>query len=63
MHILDTQGIEVMGAVDLVLHVRPCEGLVRQLDGTIEKRFSKKELMVPLQVRYTLCYTPSSDTH
>ena len=46
---LPTQGIEV-GDVDLVLHVRPCEGLVRQLDGTVEKRFAKKELMVPLQV-------------
>ena len=39
-----------MGEVDLVLHVRPCEGLVRQLDGTVEKRFAKKELLVPLQV-------------
>ena len=39
-----------MGDVDLVLHVRPCEGLVRQIDGTVEKRFAKKELMVPLQV-------------
>ena len=39
-----------MGDVDLVLHVRPCEGLVRQIDGTVEKRFAKKELLVPLQV-------------
>lgn len=45
------QGIEV-GDVDLVLHVRPCEGLVRQLDGTVEKRFAKKEIMVPLQVQH-----------
>jgi len=44
-----TQGIDV-GDVDLVLHVRPCEGLVRQIDGTVEKRFAKKELLVPLQV-------------
>lgn len=34
-----------------MLHVRPCEGLMRQLDGTIEKRFAKKELLCPIQVR------------
>ena len=39
-----------MGPTDVVLHVRPCEGLVRQLDGTVEKRFAKTELRVPLQV-------------
>ncbi|BDA46451.1 5'-3' exoribonuclease 1 [Coccomyxa sp. Obi] len=42
------QGLEV-GACDIMLHVRPCEGLMRQLDGTIEKRFSKKELLCPIQ--------------
>lgn len=39
----------------MVLHVRPCEGLVRQLDGTVEKRFSKTELRVPLQVGFGNC--------
>ncbi|DBA92644.1 TPA: hypothetical protein ACH3X1_002861 [Trebouxia sp. C0004] len=41
-------GMEV-GRCELVLHVRPCEGLMRQLDGTIEKRFAKKEILYPLQ--------------
>lgn len=45
------QGLEV-GPTDVVLHVRPCEGLVRQLDGTVEKRFAKTEQRVPLQVRH-----------
>ena len=45
------QGLEV-GPTDVVLHVRPCEGLVRQLDGTVEKRFAKAELRVPLQVTF-----------
>jgi hypothetical protein len=52
------QGIDV-GDVDLVLHVRPCEGLVRQLDGTVEKRFAKKEVMIPLQVGQLLSRTLS----
>ena len=43
------QGLDV-GRCELVLHVRPCEGLMRQLDGTIEKRFAKKEILYPLQV-------------
>ena len=42
--------------MDLVLHVRPCEGLVRQLDGTVKKRFSKEEIIVPIQVPQTLKY-------
>ena len=48
------QGLEV-GPTDVVLHVRPCEGLVRQLDGTVEKRFAKAELRVPLQVDGSRC--------
>ena len=39
-----------MGNCDIMLHVRVCEGLVRQLDGTIEKRFARKELLYPIQV-------------
>ena len=43
------QGLDV-GQCALLLHVRPCEGLVRQVDGSIEKRFSPKHLMYPIQV-------------
>lgn len=39
-----------MGNCDIILHVRVCEGLMRQLDGSIEKRFARKELMYPIQV-------------
>ena len=45
-----SQGLE-LGPTDVLLHVRPCEGLIRQLDGTIEKRFAKTELAMPLQVK------------
>ena len=44
------QGLDV-GRCNLVLHVRPCEGLVRQIDGSIEKRFSKVQLLYPIQAR------------
>ena len=44
------QGVEV-AELDLLLHVRPCEGLVRQVDGTIEKRFAKAEVTYPMEVR------------
>ena len=43
------QGVDC-GEVTLVVHVRPCEGLVRSVDGTIEKRFAKKEVAYPLEV-------------
>ena len=43
------QGLEI-GPCHLVLHVRPCEGLMRQLDGTVEKRFSKAQMTYPIQV-------------
>eukprot|EP00887_Chlorella_sp_A99_P000906 scaffold5.g906.t1 len=45
------QGIDLGGGASLLLHVRQCEGLVRQVDGTIEKRFAKKESVYPLQAR------------
>ena len=47
------QGLDV-GQCALLLHVRPCEGLVRQVDGSIEKRFSPKHLMYPIQVNAML---------
>jgi hypothetical protein len=43
------QGVDC-GEVTLLVHVRPCEGLVRSVDGTIEKRFAKKEVAYPLEV-------------
>ncbi len=48
-----------VGPCDIVLHVRPCEGLVRQLDGSIEKRWAPKELACPIQARSWL----ASDWH
>ena len=49
------QGLDV-GKCDIMLHVRVCEGLVRQLDGSIEKRFARKELLYPIQVPTFSCY-------
>ncbi len=46
---MSKRGIDV-GRCTIMVHVRPVEGLVRQLDGTLEKRFAKQELQVPLQV-------------
>ena len=47
------QGLEI-GPCHLMLHVRPCEGLMRQLDGTVEKRFSKAQMTYPIQVGCSL---------
>lgn len=52
------QGLDP-GQAKLLLHVRPCEGLVRQVDGTIEKRFGKTENSYPLQM--TLRRNPAPD--
>lgn len=46
-------GIEC-GDVEVLIHVRPLEGLVRQVDGTVEKRFSKKEVLYPMQVKHQI---------
>ena len=63
---LTKQGLDV-GRCNLLLHVRPCEGLMRQLDGSVEKRFSKAEILYPIQVRASVdCarmnkhYTPAA---
>lgn len=40
-----------VGNIDIMLHVRICEGFVRNPDGTIVKRWSKEELTYPMQVR------------
>lgn len=55
---LTKQGLD-LGQVTLLLHVRPCEGLVRRLDGTVEKRFGKAEATFPLQA--TLRRNPAPD--
>ena len=47
------QGLEI-GPCHLMLHVRPCQGLMRQLDGTVEKRFSKAQMTYPIQVGCSL---------
>ena len=41
--------------MQLLLHVRPLEGLVRTVEGTLEKRFGKKEVAVPIQVLPRYC--------
>jgi Exoribonuclease Xrn1 D1 domain len=43
------KGVE-LGPLLLLFHVRPCQGLVRCTDGTIEKRFAKELIIHPLQV-------------
>lgn len=42
-------GVDV-GTSNVLLHVLPCEGLVRQLDNTVEKQFAKKAILHPIQV-------------
>ena len=44
--LLTKRGIDV-GAIDVLLHVRPVDGLVRAVDGSVEKRWSAEELAVP----------------
>lgn len=39
-----------IGASNILLGVLPCEGLVRQLDNTVEKQFAKKAVLHPIQV-------------
>ncbi len=46
-------GIEI-GPSKVLLHVLPVEGLVRQLDNSVEKQFAPKALLQPLQVRLTI---------
>ena len=48
---LHKQGVDCED-VTLLVHVRPCEGLVRQADGTIEKRFAKSEVAYPVEVSW-----------
>ena len=51
------QGVVIAGS-DVVMEVRPCQGLTRGLDGTLEKRFAKKAEPYPLQVSpaSAICY-------
>jgi hypothetical protein len=42
------QGID-LGRVELLLEVRPCEGLVRSVEGVVERRWARAAVPVPLQ--------------
>ena len=42
-------GMEI-GRCNVILHVRPCEGLVRNMDNTVEKRFAERSSLYPVQV-------------
>jgi len=48
-----------LGNVQLLLHVRPVEGLIRQVDGSVEKRFGKETKTFPIQM--TLRKNPAPD--
>ena len=47
--LMRTQGVDCANT-KIALHVRSCEGLVRHPDGTLQKRFSKTEVVVPMQL-------------
>ena len=55
---LSKHGVD-LGDVSLLIHVRPIEGLIRQVDGTVEKRFGKETKAFPLQM--TLRKNPAPD--
>ena len=56
---LTTRGLDV-SRVDVTLHCRACEGLVRHPDGSLQKRFAKTEMMVPIQLVIAKHNAPSS---
>ena len=45
--LMTRQGVDVGPVLGMLVCVRPVEGLVRALDGSVEKRFARKELAVP----------------
>ena len=47
--LMRTQGVDCSNT-RITLHVRACEGLVRHPDGTLQKRFAKTEVDVPMQL-------------
>lgn len=55
---LSKHGVD-LGDVKLLIHVRPLEGLIRQIDGSVEKRFGKETKAFPLQM--TLRKDPAPD--
>jgi len=55
---LSKRGVD-LGNVKLMVHVRPLEGLIRQVDGSVEKRFGKETVAFPLQM--TLRKNPAPD--
>ena len=48
------------GRSNVALHCRACEGLVRHPDGSLQKRFAKTEMMVPIQLVIAKHNAPSS---
>lgn len=45
-----TKGIDI-GHVQVMFHVHACVGLVRHPDGSLQKKFSDKEELFPMQAR------------
>lgn len=45
-----TKGIDI-GQVQVMFHVNTCVGLVRHPDGSLQKKFSEKEELFPMQAR------------
>jgi 5'-3' exoribonuclease 1 len=42
------QGVDP-GQTSVALHCRACEGLVRHPDGSLQKRFGKTDVLVPVE--------------
>ena len=55
---LTKKGVDV-GSVNVMIHVRVCEGLVRHPDGSLQKRFGKTDVVVPAQLVLATDPSPS----
>ena len=56
---LEQYGVSA-GRSNIALHCRACEGLVRHPDGSLQKRFSKTEMTVPMQLVIAKHNAPSA---
>ena len=56
---LEKYGVSA-GRSNIALHCRACEGLVRHPDGSLQKRFSKTEMTVPIQLVIAKHNAPST---
>ena len=56
---LEKYGVSA-GRSNIALHCRACEGLVRHPDGSLQKRFSKTEMTVPIQLVIARHNAPSA---